>query len=298
METVLLHKSAFLYVTSIFRLSSFVFANALLTGITKTFVPFYSSFPEILCIFVRMDDKLQQIDTLLGELNQYRANENYRITEALEIEYTYDSNRIEGNTLTLHETDMVVNKGITIAGKGLREHLEAINHKEAIDFIKDVAQKKEPISERVLLDIHAIVLHSIDKDNAGKYRRVPVIISGSKHIPPQPYLLQPKMDELFQWYEANKDSMHPVVLAAQMHEKLVSVHPFIDGNGRTARLVMNLILMQHGYPIANIKGDNETRRRYYETLEEASSGDNSAFVEFIEDVVIQSLTYYLKIIRG
>ena len=241
-----------------------------------------------------MDDKLQQIDTLLGELNQYRANENYRITEALEIEYTYDSNRIEGNTLTLHETDMVVNKGITIAGKGLREHLEAINHKEAIDFIKDVAQKKEPISERVLLDIHAIVLHSIDKDNAGKYRRVPVIISGSKHIPPQPYLLQPKMDELFQWYEANKDSMHPVVLAAQMHEKLVSVHPFIDGNGRTARLVMNLILMQHGYPIANIKGDNETRRRYYETLEEASSGDNSAFVEFIEDVVIQSLTYYLE----
>ena len=228
-----------------------------------------------------MDDKLQQIDTLLGELNQYRANENYRITEALEIEYTYDSNRIEGNTLTLHETDMVVNKGITIAGKGLREHLEAINHKEAIDFIKDIAQKKEPISERVLLDIHAIV-----------------IISGSKHIPPQPYLLQPKMDELFQWYEANKDSMPPVVLAAQMHEKLVSVHPVIDGNGRTARLVMNLILMQHGYPIANIKGDNETRRRYYETLEEASSGDNSAFVEFIEDVVIQSLTYYLKIIRG
>ena len=106
-----------------------------------------------------MNDKLQQIDTLLGELNQYRANENYRITEALEIEYTYDSNRIEGNTLTLHETDMVVNKGITIAGKGLREHLEAINHKEAIDFIKDIAQKKEPISERVLLDIHAIVLH-------------------------------------------------------------------------------------------------------------------------------------------
>ena len=245
-----------------------------------------------------MNDKLQQIDTLLGELNQYRANENYRITEALEIEYTYDSNRIEGNTLPLQETDMVVNKGITIAGKGLKEHLEAINHKEAIDFIKDIAQKKEPISERVLLDIHAIVLHSIDKDNAGKYRRVPVIISGSKHIPPQPYLLQPKMDELFQWYEANKDSMHPVVLAAQMHEKLVSIHPFIDGNGRTARLLMNLILMQHGYPIANIKGDNETRRRYYETLEEASSGDNSAFVEFIEDVVIQSLTYYLKIIRG
>ena len=219
-----------------------------------------------------MDDKLKQIDTLLGELNQYRANENYRITEALEIEYTYDSNRIEGNTLTLNETEMVVNKGITIAGKGLREHLEAINHKEAIDFIKDIAQKKEPVSERVLLDIHSIVLHSIDKENAGKYRRVPVIISGSKHIPPQPYLLQPKMDELFQWYEANKDSMHPVVLAAQMHEKFVSIHPFID--------------------------DNDTRRRYYQTLEEASSGDNSAFVEFIEEVVIQSLEYYLQIIRG
>ena len=106
------------------------------------------------------------------------------------------------------------------------------------------------------------------------------------------------MDELFQWYEANKDSLHPVVLAAQMHEKFVSIHPFIDGNGRTARLLMNLILMQHGYPIANIKGDNDTRRRYYQTLEEASSGDNSAFVEFIEEVVIQSLEYYLQIIRG
>ena len=116
-----------------------------------------------------MNDKLQQIDTLLGELNQYRANENYRITEALEIEYTYDSNRIEGNTLTLHETDMVVNKGITIAGKGLREHLEAINHKEAIDFIKDIAQKKEPISERVL----GYSCHSPAQHRQGQCREIP-----------------------------------------------------------------------------------------------------------------------------
>lgn len=245
-----------------------------------------------------MADKLTHIDALLAELNRYRANENYRITEALEIEYTYDSNRIEGNTLTLNETELVVNKGITIAGKGMREHLEAINHKEAIDFVKDIARNRVSVTESVLKDIHAIVLHNIDKKNAGRYRSVPVIISGSRHIPPQPYLLEPMMEELFRWYEQNKDTMHPVVLAANMHEKFVSIHPFIDGNGRTARLVMNLILVQHGYPIANIKGDNDMRLRYYQALEQASSGDNTAFVEFIEDVVTESLEHYLSILRG
>lgn len=245
-----------------------------------------------------MADKLTHIDVLLAELNRYRANVNYRITEALEIEYTYDSNRIEGNTLTLNETELVVNKGITIAGKGMREHLEAINHKEAIDFVKDIARNNVPVTESVLKDIHAIVLHSIDKENAGRYRSVPVIISGSRHIPPQPYLLGPMMEELFRWYEQHKDTMHPVVLAANMHEKFVSIHPFIDGNGRTARLVMNLILIQHGYPIANIKGDNDTRLRYYQALEQASSGDNTAFVEFVEDVVTESLEHYLSILRG
>lgn len=245
-----------------------------------------------------MADKLTHIDALLAELNRYRANENYRITEALEIEYTYDSNRIEGNTLTLNETELVVNKGITIAGKGMREHLEAINHKEAIDFVKDIARNRVSVTESVLKDIHAIVLHNIDKKNAGRYRSVPVIISGSRHIPPQPYLLELMMEELFRWYEQNKDTMHPVVLAANMHEKFVSIHPFIDGNGRTARLVMNLILVQHGYPIANIKGDNDMRLRYYQALEQASSGDNTAFVEFIEDVVTESLEHYLSILRG
>lgn len=245
-----------------------------------------------------MTDKLTHIDALLAELNRYRANENYRITEALEIEYTYDSNRIEGNTLTLNETELVVNKGITIAGKGMREHLEAINHKEAIDFVKDIVRNNVPVTESVLKDIHAIVLHSIDKENAGRYRSVPVIISGSRHIPPQPYLLGPMMEELFRWYEQNKDTMHPVVLAANMHEKFVSIHPFIDGNGRTARLVMNLILIQHGYPIANIKGDNDTCLRYYQALEQASSGDNTAFVEFVEDVVTESMEHYLSILRG
>lgn len=256
------------------------------------------AYSEKLCIFVSMTDKLRHIDRLLSELNTFRDCENYRITEALEIEYTYDSNRIEGNTLTLNETEMVVNKGITIAGKGVREHLEAINHKEAIDFIKDIAQNKQPITESVLKDIHAIVLHSIDKENAGRYRKVPVIISGSRHVPPQPYLLEPMMQDLFRWYEQIKDTMHPVVLAANMHEKFVSIHPFIDGNGRTARLLMNLILMQHGYPIANIKGDNDSRLKYYQTLEQASTGDNTAFVEFIEDVVTDSLEHYLTILKG
>jgi len=200
---------------------------------------------------------LQEINVLKAEFNQYRNLDNVKIQEALAIEYTYESNRIEGNTLTLQETQLVIEKGLTISGKPLKEHLEAINHKEAIDFITDLVKEKEPLNERNLLQIHSIILKSIDKINAGRYRKVPVLISGSTHTPPQPYLVQKLMEDYFLFYEENKSSLHPVVLSAEMHERLVTIHPFIDGNGRTSRLVMNLILLQNGFPIANIKGDTE-----------------------------------------
>ena len=240
---------------------------------------------------------LQQIDNLKLEYNQFRDMENVKIQEALAIEYTYESNRIEGNTLTLQETQLVIEKGLTISGKPLKEHLEAINHKEAIDFISDLVKVKESLNERNLLQIHSIILKSIDRENAGIYRKVPVLISGSTHTPPQPYLVQKLMEDYFIFYEENKNNLHPVVLSAEMHERLVTIHPFIDGNGRTSRLVMNLILLQNGYPIANIKGDTDSRMNYYNALENARKENKVGFILLVAELVKESLERRIKLLK-
>ncbi len=241
---------------------------------------------------------LNSISNLKAELDQFRPMDNAKIQQALDIEYTYESNRIEGNTLTLQETQMVIEKGLTISGKSLNEHLEAINHKEAIDFIKDIVKNKSELTESTLKQIHSIVLKSIDKANAGVYRVVPVMISGTIFLPPQPYLLNKLMEDYFHFYQENKTILHPVLLAAEMHERLVTIHPFIDGNGRTSRLMMNLILLQHGYPIANIQGDYESRMKYYAALEKAQvNNDKSDFISLIAGVVKVSLERYLSILK-
>jgi Fic family protein len=245
-----------------------------------------------------MNDLLAEIEQLKTELDKYRSLDNDNIRDALAIEYTYESNRIEGNTLTLRETDLVINKGLTIGGKSLREHLEAINHKDAIDYVKEIAQNSIELSEKVLKDIHALILRGIDKENAGSYRKVLVMISGARHIPPQPYLLEKLMEEYFEFYETHKNTLHPVILSAEMHKRLVSIHPFIDGNGRTSRLVMNLLLIRNGYPIANIKGDTESRLQYYEALEAVQiEDDKNSFIQFISLEVKKSLEHYLKLLR-
>jgi Fic family protein len=247
---------------------------------------------------ISIEQFLRDLSNLKAELDKYRPMDNAKIQEALDIEYTYESNRIEGNTLTLQETQLVIEKGLTISGKPLREHLEAINHKEAIEFIKDIAKNNVTLTEYTLKQVHSIVLKSIDKTNAGVYRNVPVLISGSKHVPPQPYLLAKLMEEYFLFYEEHRDQLHPVVLAAEMHERLVTIHPFIDGNGRTSRLIMNLVLLQHGYPIANIKGDYESRMKYYAALEKVQTGnDKNDFILLVIDVVKDSLERYLNILK-
>jgi len=241
---------------------------------------------------------LGTIDALKEELNRFRDLDNGKIQEALAIEYTYESNRIEGNTLTLQETQLVVEKGLTIGGKSLSEHLEAIGHREAIDYIRQLAQDRSELTEHDLKQIHALVLRGVDKKNAGTYRNVPVMISGSPYMPPQPYLLPKLMEEYFVFYHARKEVLHPVVLAAEMHERLVTIHPFLDGNGRTARLVMNLILLQHGYPIANIKGDAESKKRYYASLEKAQTqNDKNDFIRLIAKAAKESLEKLLSILR-
>ncbi len=247
-----------------------------------------------------ISELLLEIDARKARLDALREKlDSTRIREALRIEFLYESNRIEGNTLTLRETQMVISEGITISGKSLREHLEAINHQEAILFVEDMLERKISLNSSVLKQIHALVLYGIDRENAGRYRRVPVMIAGSQHVPPQPYLLEPLMDDYFIFYEKNKSELHPVVLAAEMHERLVSIHPFIDGNGRTSRLVMNLILLQHGFPLAIIGGDYDSRIAYYNALELTSTEEEkTSFITLVATCVLASLDRYLRVLQG
>ncbi|MEY2923343.1 MAG: hypothetical protein RL108_1969 [Bacteroidota bacterium] len=245
----------------------------------------------------KLESILVQIDVLKDKLDKLRHFDSYRIAQALELEYTFESNRIEGNTMTLRETDLVINEGLTISGKSMREHLEAINHQEAIAYIKELMNKNTSLIEREVLSIHNLILRGIHPEDAGRYRKVQVMIKGSAHMPPQPFLVAKEMEDYFIWYETNKKKLHPIVLAAEMHERLVTIHPFIDGNGRTSRLVMNLILLQHGYVIANIKGDYDSRMRYYQALETAQTQNNKEdFILFVAQMEKESLERYLEII--
>ena len=215
----------------------------------------------------------------------------------IRLEFNYNSNHLEGNTLTLRETDLVINEGLTISGKSMREHLEAINHQEAIGYIKQLMESGFSFTESELLSIHNLILRGIIPEDAGRYRKVQVMIKGSSHMPPQPYLVAKEMENYFLWYESEKKKLHPVVLAAEMHERLVTIHPFIDGNGRTSRLVMNLILLQHDYVIANIKGDYDNRMNYYNALETAQTKNNKEdFLLYIAQIEKESLERYLSII--
>ncbi len=238
-----------------------------------------------------IENILIEIDQLKNKLNTLRHLQSYKVAQALDIEYTYESNKIEGNTLTLQETTLVIEKGLTIGGKPLTEHLEATNHYFAIEFIKQIVKDKTPFTPFILLQIHQLILQGIDNHNAGKYRNVQVLISGAKHVPPQPYLVPKQMEDFFIWYNENKDILHPVILSAELHERLVTIHPFIDGNGRTSRLIMNLILLQHGYTIAILKGDVENRLKYYNALEIAQTQDNKQpFIELIAENVRNTMS--------
>ena len=240
---------------------------------------------------------LIQIDERKAQLDALRKYDSYKIAESLELEYTCESNKIEGNTLTLQETNLVVNDGLTISGKSMREHLEAINHTEAIGFMKSLVGDSSMISERDLLQIHQLVLRGIEPRYAGKYRDVQVTIGGSQHMPPAPYLVQKRMEDFFIWQASEGQNLHPVVRAAELHERLVTIHPFLDGNGRTSRLLMNFTLLQNGYVIANIKGDSEGRQNYYAALEAVRiEGNKDRFIQFIAQTELDCLNHYLKIL--
>ena len=247
-----------------------------------------------------MNVMLKEVDVLKEQLSALRPLPEEalkKIQDALDIEYTYESNRIEGNTLTLQETALIVNEGVTISGKSMREHLEAINHTEAISYIKDIAKQDIEISERTIKEIHALILHGIDRENAGRYRTVPVMISGSTHIPPQPYLIEKQMEDfILRFKQMEKEKVHPVLIAAYLHDELVRIHPFIDGNGRTSRLLMNLYLLRNGYVIITLKGSNDAKVSYYMALEKSHTEHlPEDFQKLVVEAEIAALQKYLSI---
>lgn len=247
-----------------------------------------------------MNVMLKEVDVQKEQLSALRPLPEEalkKIQDALDIEYTYESNRIEGNTLTLQETALVVNEGVTISGKSMREHLGAINHAEAISYIKDIAKQDIEISERTIKEIHALILHGIDRENARRYRTVPVMISGSTHMPPQPYLIEQQMEDfILRFKQMEAEKVHPVLIAAYLHDELVRIHPFIDGNGRTSRLLMNLYLLRHGYVIITLKGSNDAKVNYYKALEKSHTEQlPEDFKKLVVEAEIAALRKYLSI---
>ena len=195
---------------------------------------------------------LAQIDLKKVELDSRRpltAGEVARLNEEFIVEYTYNSNAIEGNTLTLRETNLVL-RGLTIDRKPLKDHMEAVGHKEAFDFVSEVVKDNRPISESIIKQIHYLVLAD-KREDRGVYRRVPVRIMGAQHEPVQPYLIKPKMEQLL--YDFAASTEHIVTKLARFHIEFEGIHPFIDGNGRTGRLLVNLELMKSGFPPIDIK---------------------------------------------
>ena len=212
------------------------------------------------------------------------------------VELTYNSNAIEGNTLTRRETAIVIEKGLTVGGKSLKEHLEATNHSQALYYLNELLKKSSPFNGKDILSIHSLILKGIDDENAGHYRSVPVRISGSAVITPNPRKVPDLMEEFEIWL-ASGHLLHPVTFAAEAHYRLVTIHPFVDGNGRTARLLMNLILMKEGYPPAIIR--KKDRLSYISSLEKAQLGGNKEDYErIIAKAIERSLNIYLKAVQG
>lgn len=214
-----------------------------------------------------------------------------RLNEEFLVEFTYNSNAIEGNTLTLRETDMVL-RGLTIDQKSFKEHMEVIGHKEAFDYVRQLVSENAPISEKIIKDIHYFVLAD-KKDDRGVYRRVPVRIMGAAHEPVQPYLIIPKMEELLERYKSSEEDI--VTKMARFHIEFEGIHPFIDGNGRTGRLLVNLELMKAGFPPIDIKFTD--RLKYYQAFDEYYVNDNiSAMADMFARYINQRLDLYLAIL--
>ena len=238
----------------------------------------------------------ERIEELKAELDTRKPltqGELEKLNEEFMIEFTYNSNAIEGNTLTLQETAMVL-EGITIDQKPLKDHLEAVGHKDAFLYVQDIVSNKMPLTEFVIKNIHSLVLMNKPEDK-GVYRRVPVRIMGAFTEPVQPYMIEPKITELLAENEKRKATMNIIERVARFHLEFESIHPFIDGNGRTGRLLMNFEFMQNGYPPINVKFTD--RKRYYEAFDCYSRNqDATPMTNLIAEYVTERLEQYLRVI--
>jgi len=232
-------------------------------------------------------DKKKKLDRLMPLPSSLVA----RLKNQIMIEYTYNSNAIEGNTLTLRETRLVIEEGITVGGKSLMETLEAKNHPEAIEFVERLVETRSELTEDVMLQVHKLIMSNVVED-AGHYRTIGVRITGASFMPPPSLEVRPRMNELLKWLRENPDEHTPIELAAVFHHRFVQIHPFLEGNGRTARLLMNAILMKNGYPFIAIVS-NLDRPKYLKTLMEADLGNTTPFVNFIARCVERTLDMYL-----
>lgn len=233
------------------------------------------------------------IDDLKKKLDMYHPFSPITIknlSEDIILRWTYHSNAIEGNRLTLLETKVVL-EGIAVGGKTLKDHFEAINHRNAIYYVEDIIRKEESFSEWQIRNIHQLILKNIDDDNAGRYRQQNVLISGASTTPPDYTLLNDKMAQLVAWYNSEAHKLHPIERAAKVHADFIGIHPFIDGNGRTSRLLMNLELLKAGYPPCVITVEN--RLAYYEALDQwMAYGKTEAFIQLVSDAVLEGFKPY------
>ena len=241
---------------------------------------------------------LKKIDALRLKIDTHRpldAHTLKQVREYFRIGTTYSSNALEGNSLTETETKIVIEDGITIGGKPVRDHLEALGHSEAYDLLFRLA-KHQDITEANVKELHRLFYYRIDAKQAGKYRRKRVIITGTDFIPPAPDRIPDLMESFIAGLPATRAKRHPVEFAAIIHRELVTIHPFIDGNGRAARLLMNLALLQAGYPVAIIPPI--LRRDYLDTLNKTHKGDDGPFINFIAGVCYESAKEYLRLLEG
>jgi Fic family protein len=247
------------------------------------------------CWFEGLEETLARIDIKKSKLDELRPIPAYvlnKIKESLYIEWTYNSNSIEGNTLTLLETKMVLEEGMTIHGKSLREHFEALNHQEAIEHIEKLVSAQSMLSATDIMDIHSLVLQKIEKEYAGRYRTFGVRVQGANFLPPNALKVSQLMDELLDWLNNEDVELHPLIKATIYHHRFVWIHPFIDGNGRTVRLTFNLNLMRDGFPPVIILRND--RKKYYNALNKADLGDYSKLLLLVLQAAERSLDIYIS----
>ncbi|MGI6466864.1 MAG: Fic family protein [Sphaerochaetaceae bacterium] len=248
--------------------------------------------------FINLQFDFTVVDSLKDKIDKKRPfpkNSIASLHDKIVLEWTYNSNAIEGNSLTLSETKVVL-EGITIGGKSLVEHLEIINHRDAILFVEQLVANQKILSEWDIKNIHALILKEIDNQNSGKYRSENVVISGAKHTPPKHYKIVDLMQQLIHQYNGSWKDYHPIVRATLFHGEFVKIHPFIDGNGRTARLLLNFELIRSGYAPIVMKVEN--RIQYYEVLDAAhTTMDYGPFIKMVEKLVVESEELWLSVLE-